>query len=203
MSVVRNINIKLGSFHLIKDEIEILDQGITLIWGPSGSGKSSFFKCLIGYYNCPGMSWDFKGSDLIKLKPGQRPLGILFQHYGLFPHMTAFENIEFALKAKKLKINDIEEYWLNIKELLQMQSFLETKASNLSGGEAQRTALARALITKPQILLLDEPFSALDKNLRTDARTLLKTIVEKFKIPAVIISHDDEDKILAQKIIHF
>lgn len=203
MSTVKNINLKLGSFHLKKEQVEILDQGITLIWGPSGCGKSSFLKALMGYHQCPEMSWMFKGQDLNLLPAGKRPIGILFQSYDLFPHMTAKENIEFALKAKGQILADTEDYWNKIKELLQLESFLDTKASNLSGGESQRTALARALITKPEILLLDEPFSALDKSRRQNARQLLSNVVEDFNIPALIVSHDEDDRELAQKVIDF
>ncbi|MCH2534896.1 MAG: ATP-binding cassette domain-containing protein [Bdellovibrionales bacterium] len=203
MSTVKNINLKLGNFHLYKEHVEILDEGITLIWGPSGCGKSSFLKALMGYYECPEMSWEFKGKDLNLLPAGKRPIGILFQSYDLFPHMTAIENIEFALKAKGKKLADEKDYWNKIKELLQLESFLNTKATNLSGGESQRTALARALITKPEILLLDEPFSALDKSRRQKARQLLKNVVEDFKIPALIVSHDEDDQALAQKVIDF
>lgn len=203
MSTVKNINLKLGDFHLKKDQVEILDEGITLIWGPSGCGKSSFLKALMGYYPCPEMSWMFKGQDLNLLPAGKKPIGILFQSYDLFPHMTAQENIEFALKAKGQTLADVQGYWDKIKELLQLETFLNTKATNLSGGESQRTALARALITRPEILLLDEPFSALDKSRRQKARQLLSHVVEDFKIPALIVSHDDEDRLLAQKVIEF
>lgn len=203
MSTVTNLKLSLGKFKLEKSLIELSDDGITVIWGASGSGKSSFLKCLMGYHLCPSMVWNYKGEDLNKLKPGKRPVGIVFQSYDLFPHMTALENIEFALKAKNISLSDIDELWQEIKFLLNLSDFLQTKATHLSGGEQQRVALARALITQPKILLLDEPFSALDKNRRESARKLLKDCVEKFKIPAVLITHDEEDLKIANKVINF
>lgn len=203
MSTVKNLNLVLGDFSLQKDNIELLDEGITILWGPSGCGKSSFLKALMGFYICPNMVWDFKGQDLNKLPAGKRPIGIVFQSYDLFPHMSCKENIEFALRAKGQNFSNIQAYWEQIQNLLNLTPFLNTQASKLSGGEAQRTALARALITQPEILLLDEPFSALDQNRRDKARKLLSSIVTTLKIPAIMVSHDEEDTKLAQKVIDF
>lgn len=182
-----------GDFRLDIPRWEIADSGVTALWGPSGAGKTSVFRCLLGLEPVPSMSWDFQGVDIAKLSVSERRLGVVFQNYELFPHMTAAENIMFAAQSRRISS---DEFRAKIKELvvtLNLESCFERRASLLSGGERQRVALARALIGKPRMLLLDEPFAALDSDLRASARSLVKSVVSAAGIPVILITHDRAD----------
>src|SRR5262249_20906512 len=151
---------------------------------------TSVFRVLIGLEECRGLKWTFGGEDLAALPVPQRRLGVLFQSLELFPHMTARENIEFAAAAARLEGAVVKERLSQLTEDLRMNSYLARKAHLLSGGEAQRVALARAVIGGPRFLFLDEPFSALDAELKSDARTVVKKVIEKYQIPTLLITHD-------------
>lgn len=190
-----------GDFHLLIPRWEINDQGVTALWGPSGSGKTSVFRSLIGLEPCVGLRWIFRGEDLAKLPPGKRNLGVVFQNFELFPHLTVRQNIEFALEARKIPIAREEKRISLLADRLGLTACMNRPAQILSGGEKQRTALARALVAKPRFLLLDEPFSALDEELREEARVLVKEVLRDENIPALLITHDERDlKILAQTV---
>lgn len=205
MSLVENLHREYkdngGSFTLDISKWEVLDQGVTVLWGPSGSGKTSVFRILLGLEPCPGMSWNFKGMDLAQLKTPQRKLGVVFQSLDLFPHMTAKENILFAARAREVPAKKAEDRVRDLTQTLRMEDFLQRKAGLLSGGEKQRVALARAIIGEPRLLLLDEPFSALDEELREESRRLLKTVIEMERIPTLLVTHDPRDlEVLADKV---
>jgi sulfate transport system ATP-binding protein/putative spermidine/putrescine transport system ATP-binding protein len=201
MSIVENLEIKREQFTLKVAKWEILDEGIHVLSGASGSGKTTVLRALMGLEKCQSMSWNFLGENLALLPVEKRRLGVVFQTWDLFPHMTALENVKFAARARGMDESTLKNRWQWIQETLKMGSFLNTRASVLSGGEKQRTALARALIAKPRILLLDEPFTALDENLRDAARDLLKQVVEIDKVPAVLVTHDSRDvKALASRV---
>lgn len=201
MSFVENLRRDYGDFDLEIPQWEILDQGITVLSGPSGSGKTSIFRILLGLELCPGMKWNFQGVDLQKLSSPQRKLGVVFQTLDLFPHMTAEQNILFAAKARKISEANQRKKLANLAEKMQMQAFLKRPVSVLSGGEKQRVAIARALIGEPRMLLLDEPFSALDEELREESRQLVKSVIASEKIPTLLVTHDSRDvEILADKI---
>ena len=202
MSVIKNLRKDYGDFLLDIPEVIVPDEGLTLLWGASGSGKTSLFRHLIGLETSEEMSWVFKGEDLNKLSVSERRLGVVFQSYDLFPHMTGEENILFAFEARNIKVSQVTDSLEQLKASLQLEKFWKRKASLLSGGEAQRIALARALIAKPRMLLLDEPFANLDSEIKAEARILLSNLVVQFKIPTLLVSHDPEDrKLYAQHII--
>lgn len=201
MSLVEKLYKNYGSFSLDIPRWEILDEGVTALWGPSGSGKTSVFRILIGLDQCKGMRWSYKGENLAALKSPERRLGVVFQSLELFPHMTAMENIWFAVKARNVSDNEAQVRLKELVELLDMKGFLNRDISVLSGGERQRVALARAIIGRPQLLFLDEPFSALDENLKEGARELVKQVIENEKIPTILITHDQRDiDFLADKV---
>lgn len=201
MSYVENLHRNFGDFKLEIDSWEILDEGVTVLMGPSGSGKTSVFRILLGLEPCPGLKWDFKGVDLAKLKTPDRRLGVVFQTLDLFPHMTAEENILFAAKARKVDPNKASARIKELSRVMQMESFFKRKASQLSGGEKQRVAIARALVGEPRLLLLDEPFSALDQELRAESRKLVKQVIEAEKIPTLLVTHDPQDvEVLGNKV---
>lgn len=200
VSSIENINVNLGNFILDIPKIELLDEGVTAISGPSGSGKTTFFKVLFGLHQPKNWKWIFKGEDLAKLSIADRRLGVVFQGDELFPHLTAEENVLIVAKARKADLHQLEKYV----ERLNLKKSWMTKASLLSGGEKQRVSLLRALMSNSRIILMDEPFSALDTNNKEESRKLVKDLLTEFKIPAYMISHDTNDvKILAEKVIYF
>jgi ABC-type Fe3+/spermidine/putrescine transport system ATPase subunit len=205
MSHIKNLRIRLENFELDIPDLKLAESGVTAILGSSGSGKTTFLKTLIGLYRPNTWSWNFKGEDLAKLSIADRRLGVVFQSYDLFPHLTAEENIFLVLNARhNLEERDIIHKQLQkYKFKLNLESCWQTCATHLSGGEKQRVALLRALVSKPRILLLDEPFSALDSDLRTQAREALKELVQQIHIPIYLITHDQEDvSALAHHVIH-
>lgn len=200
MSLVKNLRADYGDFHIDIPSWEILDNGVTALWGPSGAGKTSVFRLLLGLDRAqPGFTWDFRGTDLAGMSTPERRLGVVFQSLELFPHMTARQNILFAAEARGL--GDVSAHLNALVDRLSLSGFLERRASVLSGGERQRVALARALIGKPRLLFLDEPFSALDADLRAGARALVKSAIEAEGLPTVLITHDRTDlDVLATKV---
>lgn len=197
MSVVKNFTLNLGDFKLVAENIEISDQGVTALLGPSGAGKSSFAKALLGLIPLQAGQWlikeDNKEIDLLKLNVAQRKLGVVFQDFALFPHMSAKQNIMFAAKARAVPDEKAQQlYELFLREL-QMDKFENTKAVHLSGGETQRTALARALMGQPRFLILDEAFVSLDKDNKKSAYDLCKKLLSATTTPALLITHDAEE----------
>jgi sulfate transport system ATP-binding protein/putative spermidine/putrescine transport system ATP-binding protein len=203
MSVIQNLVHDFGGFKLDIPHWEISDSGITSLKGRSGSGKSLIIRILLGLEECPRLVWSFHGENLAALPIEKRGLGVVFQNYELFPHLTAQENIEFAARARKIEISRRQIKLDELVENLQLKNCLYRKAKLLSGGEQQRVALARALIGRPRFLFLDEPFSALDAELKSEARALVRKIIQLEQIPTLLVSHDEDDiRDLAEHRIH-
>lgn len=201
MSLVKNLRKDYGDFVVDIPQWEIPDRGVTALMGRSGSGKTSVIKILLGLEKSKSMSWMFGSEDLAQVETPDRRIGVVYQSYELFPHMTAEENILFAAKARQLSTADSAKKLSHLSQKLQIKNILDRKAKVLSGGEKQRVALARALISNPRILFLDEPFSALDEELRQDARLLVRQLIDEAQIPALLITHDERDiQVLANKI---
>lgn len=201
MSLVENLIGQFDEFEISIPRWELPDRGVTALSGPSGSGKTTVLRMLAGLLPCPGMSWKFGDVDLAKLPLGERRLGIVFQTLELFPHMTARENIFFAARARRIAKAQAEADYLRLITDLRLEACEDRSVLQLSGGERQRVALARALIGQPRVLLLDEPFSSLDIQLREDARALVKSVIQKRQIPVLLITHDNRDlEVLADRI---
>ena len=194
MSVIRNLkkNYKegRGEFNIHIPHLSICDEGVSAVVGPSGAGKSSLLRILSGLDSCWGWEWIFKGQDMALLEVQKRKIGFVFQSLELFPHMSALQNIQFAGENTNPSWKKELKFLISS---LDLHSCAETKADKLSGGEQQRTALARALITAPRILFLDEPFSSLDQDNKSKARQVVFQMVRHYKIPALLVSHDEED----------
>ena len=193
MFLIKNLKYKLQSFELSCPELQFESRGITAIRGPSGSGKTTFFKILIGEYSPQGWSWQLNGIELANTEVSERQLGVIFQSYELFPHLTAEENIKIIMKARNNFSSLAKAQLEKFKQQLQLGFCWHTRAENLSGGEKQRTAVLRAIMSKPKLILMDEPFSALDASLRHESRALVKTVIDEAGIPALMITHDEED----------
>lgn len=202
MSHVKNLIKNFPDFHLNIPKWEIPDEGITMLWGPSGAGKTTVIRTLIGLEACPELEWRFGSQNIAKLEPFERQISVVFQNLSLFPHLTARENIVFPVEAQNKPANEYEADLQQICSLLQLEPLLQRKTLQLSGGEKQRVALARALITRPRLIMLDEPFSSLDIQLKKQARELLKTIQKERKTPMLLVSHDPIDaEQLAQQVV--
>lgn len=200
MSLIKNLFYKIDDFTLDIPQWILPDTGISALTGDSGSGKSTILKILCGLTACPQLQWDFKGINLAKLSPAQRGIGMCFQDLRLFPHLTVKQNILFAVQASKNKtLLKEQDFFDDIIKALKLTRCLNLFTENLSGGEKQRLALARALILKPRFLFLDEAFNSLDKHNKEQARHLTIHIATKYSIPVLLVSHDQEDiKQLAQ-----
>ena len=205
MSHIKNLFLKFDDFELVVEDLVIPEKGVTAILGSSGSGKTTFLKTLIGLHQPEGWSWNFKGENLGQLDIGRRRLGVVFQSYDLFPHLTAEENVRLVLNARHPLEKDRSDVTKKVQKYisqLKLESCQKTRANNLSGGEKQRVALLRALVSNPRILLLDEPFSAFDTDLRSEARLLVKELLTQLDIPVYLITHDKEDvDSLAENVI--
>lgn len=201
MSLVKVLKHHYDEFEIDITNWEIPDRGVTALWGPSGSGKSSVLRLLLGLDTANQLEWSVaEGAATIQLGQipvSQRRLGVVFQHGELFGHMTARENIEFAADAAiQSRGLSRERAYANIDRFigrLRLESAASRTAHLLSGGERQRVALARALIGEPRILLLDEPFSALDAENRSEARSLVRAVLDETAVPAVLVTHDATD----------
>ncbi|MBY0386374.1 ATP-binding cassette domain-containing protein, partial [bacterium] len=201
MSVVKNLRKQIGNISIDINDWDIADQGLTLLWGASGAGKTTVLRLLLGLEPADSpFQWKLGDQDLAVLPPHQKKIGVVFQHLALFPHLSAKENILFPLQAAGQSVE--LSHWEDIISLLGIASILEQKTYKLSGGEKQRVALGRALVTRPRLLILDEPFSALDIPLKKQARVLLRKTMENYKIPVLLVSHDPQDvEALAQRVV--
>jgi ABC-type Fe3+/spermidine/putrescine transport system ATPase subunit len=161
--------------------------------GASGSGKSTLLRIIAGLEDADAGTISFNGTDLTTTPPHLRDFGLVFQDYALFPHLNVNENVAFGLKMRRLPQNEITKRAANALELVNLRQFSTRKVTNLSGGEQQRVALARALATRPRLLMFDEPLGALDRTLREDLLNELRTILHQANIPAIYVTHDQEE----------
>ncbi|NOU97031.1 ATP-binding cassette domain-containing protein [Paenibacillus sp. LMG 31456] len=165
---------------------------VTLL-GPSGCGKSTTLFLLAGLYKpTEGAVW-FDGRNMNQTEPEKREIGMVFQNYSLYPHMTVLENISFPLKMQQLSKKDRLQQVQEISELLHIDHLLDRKPGLLSGGQQQRVAIARALVKRPKLLLLDEPLSNLDARLRIELREEIRLIQQELRITTVLVTHDQEE----------
>lgn len=198
MIEIKALSRKWKSFALDSLDLTIRDGEYFVILGPTGSGKTLLLELLAGFHRPDSGKILINGKDVTDLSPEKRNLAFVYQDYSLFPHMTVKKNIEFGLKMKKLKA---PEKLREISEYLNISHLLERYPLNLSGGEQQRVSLARALVTGPEILMLDEPLSALDPRTQDSAREMLLNVHRKGKLTVLHITHDQtEARIMADKI---
>lgn len=193
MAYIKNLKYEFDNFVLDIPSLEIKENEITVLMGPSGAGKTTLFNLITGFIAYVDWQFEIAGVDLAKKEISERELGVVFQSFELFPHLTAKENIELVMRSRKNEslhaFAELEKY----KNILKLESCWNTKAQFLSGGEKQRVALLRAVMAKPRMLLLDEPFSALDEATKEEARKLVKSVLQELKITTLMISHDSRD----------
>lgn len=199
-----NIKKRLQRFEL---KIELhLGREVLAVFGENGSGKSTTLKSIAGLvtpdegYIRIGDTLVFHSELGINLPPQKRNVGFVFQELALFPHLNVYENIAYGLRARGYSRAKIEEEVEGIMQLLGIAELGSHMPKELSGGQKQRVALARALVIKPKLLLMDEPFSALDRRTRRRVREEVSGILKTLSIPAIIVTHDYEDAMLADKV---
>ena len=163
------------------------------ILGPSGCGKTTLLRCLIGIERPESGSILKNGIDITNANPKDRGMGIVFQNYALFPNMTVYQNIAYALKARKMAKEEIDKKVRQIIDDVGLSDHINKKPRQLSGGQQQRVAIARTLVLRPDLVLFDEPMSALDSDIRMQLRALIKQVQQKRGISMVYITHDQEE----------
>lgn len=191
---IRNINKFYGNMQALHDiSLSITKGSFVTLLGPSGSGKTTLLKILAGFEDVSSGDIRLDGRDITSLKPEKRNFGLVFQGYALFPHMSVFDNIAYPLKVRRRSREQISNQVNALLDLVQLTKFARRRPHALSGGQQQRVALARALVFEPDLLLLDEPMSALDKKLRIDLQDQLRDIHHRLGTTFINVTHDQEE----------
>jgi sulfate transport system ATP-binding protein len=191
---VEGANKRFGDFQALDDvSIEVPDGSLTALLGPSGSGKSTLLRAIAGLEDLDAGVVTINGEDATRKPAQKRGVGFVFQHYAAFKHMTVFDNVAFGLKIRKWDKRKTSQRVHELLELVQLDGLAGRFPSQLSGGQRQRMALARALAVQPQVLLLDEPFGALDAKVRKDLRTWLRRLHEEMHVTTIFVTHDQEE----------
>ena len=173
--------------------VELEDGELISLLGPSGCGKSTILNMLAGILPVTsGKIW-FDDDDVTNLPPEERGIGLVFQNYALYPHMSVLKNICFPLEIQKVPKKEREERAIEMAKLVHVETMLDRKPKQLSGGQQQRVAIARALVKRPRLLLLDEPLSNLDARLRLEMREEIRRIQQETKVTAIFVTHDQEE----------
>src|SRR5687767_6037314 len=204
---IRNVSKKFGDFHALRDvSLDINSGELIALLGPSGCGKTTLLRIIAGLETADAGSILFAGEDTTDVHVRERQVGFVFQHYALFRHMTVFENVAFGLRVKprgqrpsdaqiKRKVHDLLG-------LVQLDWLADRFPSQLSGGQRQRIALARALAVEPKVLLLDEPFGALDAKVRKELRRWLRRLHDELHVTSIFVTHDQEEALeVADRIV--
>ncbi len=190
----QNVTKCFGEFVALDDvSLEIPDGSLTALLGPSGSGKSTLLRVIAGLETPDSGSVSLAGRDVSSLPAHRRGVGFVFQHYAAFKHMTVAKNIAFGLDIRKRPKAEIRARVAELIELVHLEGLGDRYPSQLSGGQRQRMALARALAVEPEVLLLDEPFGALDARVRKDLREWLRRLHDEVHVTTVIVTHDQEE----------
>lgn len=204
---IQHVSKSFGSFQALKDiSIDIESGELIALLGPSGSGKTTLLRILAGLEGLDEGAILFDGENITNVSPKERKVGFVFQHYALFRHMTVFDNVAYGLKVRPRKIRpskqEIEKKVHELLKLVKLENFHDRYPSQLSGGQRQRVALARALAVEPKVLLLDEPFGALDAKVRKELRRWLRKLHDEFHVTSIFVTHDQEEALdVANRII--
>jgi len=185
---------RFGEFTALDEvSLDVPEGGLTALLGPSGSGKSTLLRIIAGLEMPDTGAIRIAGQDVTRARPQDRGIGFVFQHYAAFAHMSVFENVAFGLKIRKRKAPEVRAKVEQLLALVGLTQWAGQRPHQLSGGQRQRMALARALAVDPQVLLLDEPFGALDANVRAELRRWLRRLHDEQGVTTVLVTHDQEE----------
>ena len=200
---VRNVTKRFGGFTALDDvSLEVADGGLLALLGPSGSGKTTLLRIIAGLEHADTGTIEEDGADITDRHARSREVGFVFQHYALFRHMSVFENVAFGLRVRKTPRAEVQRRVEELLRLVRLDGLGGRRPSQLSGGQRQRVALARALAIRPRILLLDEPFGALDAKVRVELRQWLRRLHDEIGMTSVFVTHDQEEAFeLADRIV--
>jgi sulfate transport system ATP-binding protein len=193
---VNNVSKSFGATPVLRNvSVDVTPGSLTALLGPSGGGKSTLLRIIAGLEYPDAGKVVISGRDATKLSPQRRNVGFVFQHYAAFKHMSVFDNVAFGLQIRKRPKADIRKRVMELLELVHLEQLAGRYPSQLSGGQRQRMALARALAVEPEVLLLDEPFGALDAQVRKELRTWLRRLHDEVHVTTVFVTHDQEEAI--------
>jgi sulfate/thiosulfate transport system ATP-binding protein len=200
---VENATKRFGDFVALDDvSIEVRDGSLTALLGPSGSGKSTLLRVIAGLEEPDEGRVVISGEDMTHIPVQKRNVGFCFQHYAAFKHMTVRDNVAFGLRIRKKSKQEISERVGELLQLVQLEGWVDRYPSQLSGGQRQRMALARALAVEPKVLLLDEPFGALDARVRMELRQWLRRLHDEVHVTTIFVTHDQEEAMdVAEQIV--
>ena len=191
---LKNIDLSYGKTSVIKDVSLSIEQGEFFTFlGPSGCGKSTLLRLIAGFEQCQQGEVYLGDQEVSTLPPWKRGIGMVFQNYALWPHMTIRKNVAFGLEERKLPAGEIRERVDEVLSLVGLSKYAERRPNQLSGGQQQRVALARTLVIQPKVLLLDEPLSNLDAKLRVHMRQELHELQRKLSLTTIFVTHDQEE----------
>ncbi|MEV0594107.1 ABC transporter ATP-binding protein [Nonomuraea cavernae] len=205
MLKIDGITRRFGDVTALDDvSLEIGQGEFFALLGPSGCGKTTLLRIIAGFETPDGGTVTLDGEDLLGRQPNRRPISLMFQSYALFPHMTVAKNVAYGLEREKLPRREIKKRVGEVLETVGLSAHGDRKPAQLSGGQRQRVALARSIVKRPRLLLLDEPLSALDKKVRADMQLELKRLQNEVGITFVVVTHDQEEAMsLADRIAVF
>jgi sulfate transport system ATP-binding protein len=200
---VQNVSKRFGEFVALDDvSIEVPDGSLTALLGPSGSGKSTLLRVIAGLEDPDDGIVCISGTNATTLPAQKRDVGFVFQHYAAFKHMTVHQNVAFGLKIRKRSKAAIDKRVRELLDLVHLSGLAHRYPTQLSGGQRQRMALARALAVEPKVLLLDEPFGALDARVRKDLRVWLRRLHDEVHVTTIFVTHDQEEAMeVAEQIV--
>jgi len=191
---VANVTKRFGDFVALDNvSVDIPTGSLTALLGPSGGGKSTLLRIIAGLENPDSGTVEIGGEDSTLVPPQNRNVGFVFQHYAAFKHLSVFRNVAFGLEIRKRSKADIRERVEELLRLVHLEQFADRLPSQLSGGQRQRMALARALAVEPEVMLLDEPFGALDAKVRKELRDWLRRLHDEVHVTTVFVTHDQEE----------
>jgi sulfate/thiosulfate transport system ATP-binding protein len=200
---VRDVTKHFGTFAALDGiSLEVPDGSLTALLGPSGSGKSTLLRVIAGLEGPDSGTVEINGRDATGVPPQRRGIGFVFQHYAAFKHMTVRDNVAFGLTVRKLPKAQVREKVDELLGIVGLSGYQDRYPNQLSGGQRQRMALARALAVEPRVLLLDEPFGALDAKVRTELREWLRVLHERVPVTTILVTHDQEEAMsVADRIV--